>query len=103
MTVLPCGSSSDVSLIQSYINKYASHSAQLNYRGLPLVSTFAGESCTFGQSSVNAGWVSAVRSGVPSVFFMPSFFVDPATLSSYSVLDGIYNVSTAHIYDENQS
>ena len=67
MSVLSCNSASDVAPIRNYINKYAAHAAQLNFRGRPLVSTFAGERCTFGQGSVNDGWISAVRTGVPSV------------------------------------
>lgn len=112
MSSLSCSSTSDAAAIRNYINTYATHPAQLYFRGRPLVSTFSGESCTFGADSVNDGWISAVRSGVPSVshrpycsillrcltlqpqvYFIPSFFVDPSTLSSYSVLDGDFDVS----------
>ena len=53
------------------------------------LSTFSGESCTFGQSSVVSGWTAAVTSqltGSQAVYFVPFFSVDPATFSSYSSL-----------------
>lgn len=59
------------------------------------LSTFAGETCTFGQGSVVAGWKNAVISqltGSQSVYFVPFFSVDPATFSSYSgVINGAMN------------
>lgn len=78
---------------------YAKHPSQLHVNGKAFVSTFAGESCTFGQSSVAAGWSSQFRNhpslvGDYAVWFSPSFFVDPATYSSNlgSVLDGAFSV-----------
>lgn len=59
------------------------------------LSTFSGESCTFGQSSVVQGWQSAVTSqltGSQSVYFVPFFSVDPATFSDYAgLIDGALN------------
>lgn len=58
-------------------------------------STFSGESCTFGQSSVVAGWTNEFKSqltGAQSVYFVPFFSVDPATFSTYSgLIDGALN------------
>jgi hypothetical protein len=67
MTALPCGSSSDAAALRGLLNTYNSHPAQLNYQGKPLVSTFDGENCKFGQDNVNDGWASAVRNNVSPV------------------------------------
>jgi glucan endo-1,3-alpha-glucosidase len=62
-------------------------------------STFAGESSTFGQDSVAAGWMSQFTrhpdlSGSTAVYFVPSFFVDPMTFRAFDeVMDGAMNVS----------
>jgi glucan endo-1,3-alpha-glucosidase len=93
MTSLPCSSAADADLLRSYINSYHSNINQLHYDGNPFVSTFAGESCSFGQDSVNDGWTYAVKSGKPAIYFVPSFFVDPSQFSDYTVIDGMLNVS----------
>ena len=62
------------------------------------MSTFAGESCTFGHGGdVPGGWRSEYTQHPDTagkVHFVPSFFIDPATFNSYSgVMDGAFNVS----------
>ncbi|KAJ2993415.1 hypothetical protein NUW54_g7727 [Trametes sanguinea] len=82
MGSLPCSQPTDVQLLQTYIKTYANNTNQMTYNGRMLVSTFAGESCTFGASSLNQAWVNAVKptnSSLPSVWFVPSFFIDPST------------------------
>ncbi|GBE78542.1 Glucan endo-1,3-alpha-glucosidase agn1 [Sparassis crispa] len=91
MTSLPCSSASNIASVQSYIKSYASHPNQFLYNGKVFLSTFSGESCKFGASSVNQGWINAVKTNVPSVYFVPSFFVAPNTFSTYSVIDGMFN------------
>jgi glucan endo-1,3-alpha-glucosidase len=91
MTVLRCGGSSNATLLQNYINTYSSHPNILQYDNKMLITTFAGQSCTFGQASVDAGWTFAIKTGLPAVYFIPSFFVDPATFSSYPSTDGQFN------------
>jgi hypothetical protein len=61
---LSCSHAGDASLLKSYINHYANHPNQLFYQGKQVVSSFSGESCTFGQGSLNAGWNYAVKTGV---------------------------------------
>ena len=65
---LPCASTGDATTIRNYITSYAAHPNQLQYGGKALLSTFAGENCRFGQSSLNAGWLYAIKSsGLPPV------------------------------------
>lgn len=92
MSSLSCGSTQDAATLRGYVNTYATNSAQLKLNGRPLFSTFAGESCQFGTGSVNDGWNSVVHyAGGPAVYFVPAFFVDPATFKNYNV-DGDFNV-----------
>ena len=92
MTSLPCAKTGDSATLRRYVEMYASHPNQLLVNGKMFVSTFAGESCTFGQQNVNNGWISTLKTGLPPVYFVPSFFVDPATFPQYSVIDGAYGV-----------
>lgn len=94
MTSLPCAGAGDTAVLRNYISTYSAHPNQLLYNNKTLVSTFAGEGCYFGTDSVNDGWTSAVKNALPPVHFVPSFFVDPETFSEYSVLDGMFNVSS---------
>lgn len=93
-----CRLADDAATLRTYITTYASHPNQLIYRNRVFASTFSGESCTFGQGSVADGWSSQFTShsdltGQNAVFFVPSFFVDPATFGTYdSVMDGALNV-----------
>ncbi|KAL0959330.1 hypothetical protein HGRIS_014591 [Hohenbuehelia grisea] len=92
MTSLPCASPDDAGALQSYIRSYYAHPNQFRYAGLPLVSTFAGENCRFGRGSLDDAWASAVKpaGGMP-VYFLPSFFVDPASFSGLPVMDGAFS------------
>ncbi len=63
---LPCGDSGSADLLRRYINDYATHPNQLYYEGKQVVSTFAGEWCTFGQGDLNDGWDYAVKQRVSS-------------------------------------
>lgn len=97
MTSLPCTTADDASALRDYVTDYASHPNQLLWDGKVFVSTFSGESCTFGQASVAAGWQSEFISqltGANAVQFAPSFFVAPDTFTTYDgVMDGYFNVS----------
>ncbi|VDC00768.1 unnamed protein product [Peniophora sp. CBMAI 1063] len=104
MTVMPCASPDDATTLRNYITTYASHPAQQLYASRVLATTFAGESCTFGQSSVAEGWKTQFTQhpdlmgdgGESKVWFMPSFFVDPATFGGYDgVMDGALNWNSA--------
>ncbi|KAH8825261.1 glycoside hydrolase family 71 protein [Flagelloscypha sp. PMI_526] len=95
MAVLPCSSPDDAQALRSDVLKYANHPKQLKVNGKAFVSTFAGESCTFGQSSVALGW-SSQFSRHPDIngkiVFVPTFFSDPAQFSQFAdVMDGDFN------------
>ena len=93
---LPCSSPSDAETLRNYITTYASHPNQLIYNGRVLASTFSGESCKFGQDSVQSGWSTQFLqqlSGENAVHFIPSFFVDTSAFQSFNgVIDGMLNV-----------
>ncbi|KAI0310822.1 glycoside hydrolase family 71 protein [Amylostereum chailletii] len=101
MSALPCASPDDATTLRNYITQYATHPNQLIYKGRVFASTFAGQTCTFGQSSVAEGWSSQFTrhpdlTGQNAVFFVPSFFVDPNTFSTFNdVMDGALNWNSA--------
>lgn len=91
---LSCSTASDAATHVASIATYATHSAQATYNGKVLVSTFSGESCTFGQGSVSAGWTyfrSLLTAKGISIYFLPSIFSDISTFSSNSWMDGEFN------------
>jgi len=71
---LPCGDSGSADLLCWYINDYATHLNQLYYEGKQVMSTFAGEWCTFGQGDLNDGWDYAVKQGVSSSISLFQFW-----------------------------
>ncbi|BEI83325.1 hypothetical protein CcaverHIS002_0311930 [Cutaneotrichosporon cavernicola] len=88
MTSFPCMNASDVTTIAQLAAKYVSHPAQAMYGGKALVSTFSGETCTFGQASVSAGW-DAVRKAIGSeIYFMPATFMTTAQVTDGTWYDG---------------
>ncbi|KZT73782.1 glycoside hydrolase family 71 protein [Daedalea quercina L-15889] len=95
MSSLPCTTADDASALRDYVTTYASHPNQLLWDGKVFISTFAGSDCTFGQSSSAAGWQSEFidqLTGSNAVQFVPSFFVDPSTFTTYDgVMDGYFN------------
>ncbi|TFK85418.1 glycoside hydrolase family 71 protein [Polyporus arcularius HHB13444] len=98
MGSLPCSTASHASTLQSYIRTYANSTSTFKYNARMLVSTFAGESCRFGASTLNQGWTDAIKptkpptnGPLPAVWFVPSFFVDPATFRNLSVIDGAFH------------
>ncbi|KAF9004562.1 glycoside hydrolase family 71 protein [Cyathus striatus] len=60
MTSFPCGSLSDAEQLRNFIRSYRRHPRYLRYEGKMLVSTFSGESCTFGQGNTTEGWSRAL-------------------------------------------
>ncbi|KAI0339342.1 hypothetical protein BDW22DRAFT_1361896 [Trametopsis cervina] len=91
MGSLPCAATSDATLLRKYIQTYGKHPNQQLINNSIFVSTFSGQSCKFGQSSVNTGWAYAVKNQASlPVYFVPAWFIDPATFPQYSVLDGVF-------------
>lgn len=102
LSALPCSSPSDAQTLRNYISTYASHSNQLIVNGRVFASTFSGETCTFGQGSVQQGWQSQFVSqltGANAVNFVPSFFVDTSTFGQYDgIINGMFNVSSRRVF-----
>ncbi|KAI0292805.1 glycoside hydrolase family 71 protein [Russula brevipes] len=93
MTSIPGKSEADVEFLRQYLELVGHHPNQLSYRGRALVSTFAGEQCTFGQPSFMQGWM-VVRSAlevVCPVHLVPAFFIDPARYHELGCIDGIFH------------
>lgn len=76
---------SSVALFRQYLATYLSHPAAAKFKGRSVVTTFSGESCTFGTSSVNAGWASVFSGYRDQIYFAPSFNTDPQRLPSFDI------------------
>ncbi|KAH9480430.1 Glucan endo-1,3-alpha-glucosidase agn1 [Psilocybe cubensis] len=98
MSVFPCATPDDAQALRTLVNTYVSHPNQLQFNSKAFVSTFAGESCTFGQDSVPDGWRSQFTQNPDlqgKIFFAPSFFIDPATFVDFTgVMDGDFNFNS---------
>jgi glucan endo-1,3-alpha-glucosidase len=109
---LPCATGSDIQTIQGWVAKYAQHPNQFVYKGQPLVSTFAGEGCSYGGNLASTwtefkrglgGSVRLLPITIPpgylkilsQVHFVPSLFTDPTLLNTLPFLDGAFNVGLA--------
>jgi glucan endo-1,3-alpha-glucosidase len=90
---LGCASPSDAQTLRDLVTSHASHPNQFMYSGRAFVSTFAGETCNFGQGSPAQGWTSQFTQPLSGkIYFVPSFFVDPATFKDFAgVMDGDFN------------
>lgn len=87
---------SDAGLIVNYIQTYHGHPAQFVYEGKDFVSTFSGETVTFGQDNINDGWQHMVKdvlagSGI-QIFFVPAWsaLAPQGVFTNNYVLDGIF-------------
>jgi glucan endo-1,3-alpha-glucosidase len=97
----PCSSPQDAQVLRNLVSTYLSHPNQLQYDSRPVVSTFAGESCTFGQGSPAEGWQTQFVSALGKVYFIPSFFVDPNNFRDFSnVMDGDFNVRIQYVVEQ---
>lgn len=63
MSSLLCSSAEDSHALQEYINTYSNATDYFRNDGRRLVSASAGETCTFGQDSVDDGWKFVMNSG----------------------------------------
>ncbi|KAJ7713164.1 glycoside hydrolase family 71 protein [Mycena metata] len=94
MTAISC---SNTALLRRYFTEFQDSPQYLRMGGKPVISTFAGEQCTFGTANSNDGWRSFMDStGAEPCFFIPAFFFNnPSTLEDYSVMDGGFNWNAA--------
>ncbi|KAG8831973.1 hypothetical protein FRC17_002259 [Serendipita sp. 399] len=88
MSSLLCASQSDIQTLQTWVTNYTSHPNQFIYNGKPLVSTFAGESCSYG-GNYQSAW-TAFKNGL-NVHFAPALFIDIANFKTLSWLDGAFS------------
>ncbi|KAF8645175.1 hypothetical protein AX16_008002 [Volvariella volvacea WC 439] len=97
MATFPCDSPESASTIRDFVLRHIDHPNQLRYDDRALVSTFAGESCTFGESSVPEGWRTHFTKHPDldgRIYFVPAFFIAPCTFEQYEdVMDGDFNAS----------
>ncbi|KAI0279099.1 glycoside hydrolase family 71 protein [Russula aff. rugulosa BPL654] len=93
MTSIPGGSVADAEFLRQYLELVGHHPNQFLYHGRALVTTFAGDQCMFGQSSLANGWgvARATLERVCPVHFIPAFFIDPASYPGLTSIDGIFH------------
>lgn len=94
MTSMPCAGAADAQALAQLVVQHASSPAQATYAGKTLVSTFAGETCYFGQGSVQDGWLLfknyIAGSGV-NIYFIPTQFSPVSTFASATWFDAELN------------
>ncbi|QRV75654.1 alpha-1,3-glucanase [Ceratobasidium sp. AG-Ba] len=77
-------------IINNFITPLKSHSQRYIYGGKTFLSTFAGQQCSFGQGSADAGfkWLLA-NAGTP-IYFIPNIQIGDATQlkSTWNFIDG---------------
>ncbi|WVF67574.1 hypothetical protein IAT40_002332 [Kwoniella sp. CBS 6097] len=94
VTSLGCGSTGDAANLVNTISTYATSSAQAKVGTKVLVSTFAGNDCTFGQGSVDAGWKyfrTLIDAKSFDIYLMPALFSDISTFSKNTWMEGEFN------------
>lgn len=102
-SVLSCASTGDATNLANWVGTYATHPNQFTYppsNPKAFLSTFSGSSCTFGQSNAGNGWayLRSKLTGKNSTYFIPAYFVDPATFNSSglaSSFDGAFQWNSA--------
>ncbi|KAJ7095846.1 glycoside hydrolase [Mycena belliarum] len=98
MSVLPCKTVDDGAALRARVKKFSTNPNYLQMNGKAFVSTFAGESCTFGQDSVANGWRTQFAQHPDlkgQMHFVPSFFIDPAQFTNFAgVMDGDFNFNS---------
>ncbi|KAF6752781.1 alpha-1,3-glucanase [Ephemerocybe angulata] len=92
---LPCARERDGDILRTMINTYYDHSNQMYFHGAPLVSTFGGQQCHFGQPTINEGWRRILKTDLPAVHFIASFFMDPAIYGSIDSANGAFSWDSA--------
>ncbi|KAJ7250848.1 glycoside hydrolase [Mycena haematopus] len=99
MSVLPCATVDDGAALRARVLNFSSSPNYLQRTpGKAFVSTFAGESCLFGQPDVPTGWRTQFSQNPDlqgKIEFVPSFFIDPATFTQFNgVMDGDFNFNS---------
>jgi len=114
---IPGESETDAEFLRQYLELVGHHPNQFSYQGRVVVSTFAGDQCTFGQASPAAGWRVArtalervcpvsptltsgtfcnhVEAHDCQLHFIPAFFFHPARDPVLGSIDGLFHVTSA--------
>ncbi|OSD07255.1 glycoside hydrolase family 71 protein [Trametes coccinea BRFM310] len=94
-----CDSPDTAAWIRNLTTTFIDRPNQLKVDGKALVSTFAGESCTFGEQDVPTGWRVQFTEHpdiAGKIHFMPAFFVDIQQFRNFDgVMDGDFNFNGA--------
>ncbi len=92
-TAVSCNSAADGQAMATLINAYSSNAAQVVYKSKTLVSSFAGDQCTFGQGNTLAGFNYVRGLLTKPMYFVPAIFIDPSTFaqSAQAWFDGELN------------
>ncbi|KAI8994112.1 glycoside hydrolase [Trametes punicea] len=94
-----CNSPDTAAYLRNLTNAFSGRRNQLKVDGKALVSTFAGESCTFGEQDVYTGWRVQFAQHpdiAGKIRFMPAFFIDPQDFRNFDgVMDGDFNFNGA--------
>ena len=83
--------------INDYIQKYYGHPSQFTYQRGDFVSTFSGETVTFGQHTANDGWQIEIKNQLAKdnikIYFVPEWSaLDPKTVfQNNPVIDGLFS------------
>ncbi|KAG9095222.1 hypothetical protein FS749_010852 [Ceratobasidium sp. UAMH 11750] len=91
MSSLACTSSADAQyIIKGFIAPFRSHSQQYIYNSKVLLSTLAGQECTFGEASASAGWQWLINNAGTPIYFIPNLQLrDPVQLRTmWGFIDG---------------
>ncbi|KAI0354931.1 glycoside hydrolase [Trametes cingulata] len=94
-----CNSPDTAAYIRNLTNTFIGEAAQLQVDGKALVSTFAGEACTFGEADVFTGWNKQFAQHpdiAGKIHFVPAFFLDIQQFRNFKdVMDGDFNFNGA--------
>ncbi|CDO71437.1 Glycoside Hydrolase Family 71 protein [Trametes cinnabarina] len=94
-----CNSPDTATWLRNLTTTFITKTNQLMVDGKALVSTFAGESCTFGEQDVPTGWrvhFTQHPDIAGNIHFVPAFFVDIQQFKNYAgIMDGDFNFNGA--------
>ncbi|KAF9494203.1 glycoside hydrolase family 71 protein [Pleurotus eryngii] len=93
MSVISCKTQGDIQHLLEYIQRWGNHPSLYRRNGKVVVSTFSGENSLFGFGDMETAWnfVKQSLEEIVPIYFMPSFFIDPARYDKLHFMDGAFN------------